>query len=169
MGMLQKLYKGFQMNDAAFFPGTSQNNRYQVYQMLWTELLSLSRRSTQLHKERRPSALSQFIEEVFKEPTAGTDTSQIKTESDSTSRTPTEDRIQIEPPKFTPAPRSSSPVRTGFNSGDLTHAGSTLEQERKRRKFPMRPNPLDYADTQSLFSLYWKDKMDKIPTEKNVL
>lgn len=156
--ILQKLYKGWQTNNVALFPDTNPNNRENLYKLLWNELVTLSTRSKKYYGDNKSSKLSSYIDSLF-DP-------EEKTEEVEEQKS---DAMEIDNTLETRNIRKSSPTRSGSNSGDLTHSGATLEEERKRRNFTQRPNPFDSVDNQSLFSTFWNSKLSKIPASKNVL
>merc|ERR1712137_239107 len=158
--ILQKLYQGSQTNDATYFPGTNTATRTNFYQALWQELVNLSHRSKRFYKDSKSPELSKYIDSLVATSTG----SPVGPEPMQVDSSPQQKSLQ-KPNQ----PQHTSGLASGSNSGDLTHTGSSLEQERKRRKFAHRPDPFENTDKSSLFSTYWNAKISKIPPKKNVL
>lgn len=167
--ILHKLYQAYQTNDSTYIPGTSNENRSKVYHILWRELIQLAQRSKSFHKGKS-TELYDLVMKILQSSTSQESTDVVMTEG--SSRTPPNDS-PLQSTQKIPSPtatgnRPQNRPNPNINSGDLTHSGSTLEQEKKRRKFSHFNDPFEGVDNDSLFSTFWHGKL-KNHTTKNVL
>lgn|SRR3990167_2752477 len=150
--IMRSIMTAKQTNEISYFPNTTAPIRKQSYDNLLMELTLLCNRSKTLFANEKAELFTLFEKSISTPVNPELPADQQPTNKSNTTDTQT-----------TPH-RSNSPTRSGSNAGDLTHSGSTLEQERKRKKFNNNSDPFEFVDSNSLFATFWGNKLNHIST-----